>query len=194
MSDEDLASVVVYIRSIPTIHNPLPKSKIKFPISRLVLAAPQPLTGPVAGPDLNTPKERGNYLMSIAFCEECHTPINSRGQPLENLKFAGGSVLDGISSNKKVASANLTSDPSGIPYYDEMTFIKTIRTGQIGARKIDSIMPWEVFRNMSDDDLKAVYAVVHELPPVKHSVDNSVAPTMCPLCGNSHGLGEKNHK
>jgi hypothetical protein len=47
---------------------------------------------------------------------------------------------------------------------------------------------------MTDDDLKAVYAFIHELPPVRHGVDNSEPPTMCPECGNRHGLGEKNHK
>jgi hypothetical protein len=47
---------------------------------------------------------------------------------------------------------------------------------------------------MTDDDLKAVFAYIHPLPPIKHGVDNSVTPTMCPLCGQIHGLGEKNHK
>jgi hypothetical protein len=91
-----------------------------------------------------------------------------------------------------VAAANITTDPSGIPYYDEATFIKTIRTGQIGARAIDPVMPWGIYRKMTDDDLKAVFAYMHTLPPVAHNVDNTVEATMCPKCGHSHGLGNKN--
>ena len=45
-----------------------------------------------------------------------------------------------------------------------------------------------------DDDLKTVFAFVRTLKPIKHSVDNSVEPTICPVCGYKHGLGEKNHR
>jgi mono/diheme cytochrome c family protein len=158
------------------------------------MRAPQPLNGPVADDDMTTPKARGEHLVMIAVCHDCHTPQASAGQLNEKLSFAGGVVLDGYAENKKLASANITPDPTGIPYYDEAIFIKTIRTGQLGARKIDPVMPWSFFRNMTDDDLKAVYAFIHELPPVRHGVDNSEPPTMCPECGNRHGLGEKNHK
>jgi hypothetical protein len=194
MSDEDLASVVVYIRSIPPVRNAVALSQINFPVNRLILGVPEPITAPVSDPDLSTPKARGEHLATLASCADCHTPQDQMGQYIQNLRFAGGFVFDGLSEKKKVASANITSDPTGIPYYDETTFINTIRNGQIGARKIDAVMPWGFYRNMTDDDLKAVFAFVHALPPIKHSVDNSVAPTMCPLCGQSHGLGEKNSK
>lgn len=193
LSDEDLASIVVYIRSIPPVRNVLPKTAINFPVNRLMMSVPEPLTEPVKDPDLSTPMGRGKHLVTIASCADCHTPQDSHGQSLENLAFAGGFLLDGA-GGKKVAAANITSDATGIPYYDEATFIKTIRTGQIGARKIDAVMPWGVYRNMTDDDLRSVFAFIHALPPVKHAVDNSVEPTPCPLCGYKHGFGEKNHK
>src|SRR5579864_7626037 len=44
MSDEDLASVVVYLRSLPAVHNPLPNTQIIFPVKYLIRNAPQPLT------------------------------------------------------------------------------------------------------------------------------------------------------
>ena len=50
---------------------------------------------------------------------------------------------------KPVSAANLTSDPSGIPYYDETTFLKRIRRGQIGARTLGAVMPWGGYRNMT---------------------------------------------
>jgi cytochrome c553 len=90
------------------------------------------------------------------------------------------------------ASANLTPDASGIPYYDEALFIRTLRTGTVGARELSSIMPFVVFRNLSDDDLKAIFAYLQTLKPVRHRVDNSLPPTYCRLCRHKHGAGDQN--
>ena len=192
MSDEDVASVIVYLRSLPPIHNNPGKLRAPFPINRLVMSVPEPITSPVNDPDMSTPLARGTHIARLAHCAACHTPRDSRGQPMENLAFAGGSTFQAIAGGKPINSLNLTSDPSGIPYYDEAVFIKTIRTGQIGARHLNPIMPWKSFRNMTDEDLKSVWAFISSQKPVKHLVDNSVEATMCPLCGNKHGLGEKN--
>jgi hypothetical protein len=53
-------------------------------------------------------------------------------------------------------------------------------------------MPFEYYGGMSNDDLKAIYAYLRTLQPVKHLVDNSQPPTYCKLCRNMHGGGEKN--
>ena len=57
-----------------------------------------------------------------------------------------------------VATANITPDPSGISYYDEALFISTMRTGYVKARALNSIMPYGDFKNLSDDDLKSIFA------------------------------------
>ena len=158
------------------------------------MSAPEPITEPVSDPDLSTLLARGEHLARLAGCADCHTPADANGQPLPNMDFAGGFAVIGF-GGKPVAAANLTSDASGIPYYDETTFLKTIRNGQIGARKLDAAMPWGDYRNMTDDDLKAIYAYIHQLKPVVHHVDNTIEPpTMCPICGQFHGAGDKNKK
>jgi len=91
-----------------------------------------------------------------------------------------------------VVSANITSDPSGIGYYSEATFITALRTGYVGARPLNSIMPWGSFKNLTDDDLKAVFAYLRSVPPVKHRVDNSLPATYCKLCKQKHGAGDQN--
>ncbi len=53
-------------------------------------------------------------------------------------------------------------------------------------------MPWPIYRNMTDDDLKAVFAYLRTLKPVHHMVDNAEPPTLCKRCGHKHGLGERN--
>ena len=56
------------------------------------------------------------------------------------------------------ASVNITPDASGISYYDDAQFIQTLRTGYVKARKLSSIMPFGEFTNLTDDDLKAIFA------------------------------------
>ncbi len=180
LSDEDLASVVVYLRSVPPVHNPLPASKINFPVNLLVQGVPAPVTGPVP-PPANDQLARGKYLVKLGC--GCHNVV-------DKLPYAGGETLGGPWGS--VVSANLTPDASGISYYSEQTFITALRTGYVGARKLNSIMPFGEFKNLTDDDLKAMYAYVHTLQPVKHRVDNTLVATYCKLCKQKHGAGEEN--
>ena len=189
MSDEDLASVIAYLRSIPLVRKALPKTEIIFPVKYLMRNEPQPITAPVPQPDVSTPVKRGEYLVTIAGCTECHPP-QAKGQPICGLEFAGGFVLEGPWG--RAASANITPDPSGISYYDEALFLELILTGYVKARKINQIMPWDHYRHLTDEDLKGIFAYLHTLKPVKHRVDNTEPPTLCRLCGFVHGAGNQN--
>jgi mono/diheme cytochrome c family protein len=189
MSDEDLASVIVYVRSIDPVRNAVPKTMIPE-VMKASLPPHQPITEPVPATDMSNPVARGKYLVTLGNCAMCHTPMTPQGQPITRLAFGGGLLFKGPWG--EVSSANITPDPSGISYYDEATFIKTLRTGQVGARKLNSIMPWGYFRNMSDDDLKAIYAYLRTLPPVQHRVDNTEFATACTVCGGHHGFGDRN--
>jgi len=51
-----------------------------------------------------------------------------------------------------------------------------------------------VLRNMTDQDLAAMFAYLTTLKPVSHRVDNSLPPTLCPLDGTMHGGGDQNRK
>lgn len=189
LSDEDLASVIVYLRSIPPVHRVIPKTELIFPVKYLIRSAPDPITQPVAAPDLSTPVKRGEYLVRVAGCRDCHTP-QKNGQPIAALDLAGGFLLRGPWG--AVASANLTPAPSGIPYYDEQLFLDAMHTGYVKARKLSQIMPWWDFRHLTDEDLKSIFAYLRTVPLVTHRVDNTAPPTLCRICGFTHGLGEHN--
>jgi mono/diheme cytochrome c family protein len=186
MTDEDLASVVVFLRTIPPARSELPPTRIPFLFIRLIQNVPQPVTGPVPEPGTSTPAEHGAYLVEMGHCGDCHTPLNPKFQAIPGMEMAGGSPMD-----EGVFSANLTPDASGIGYYDEALFIETIRTGYVRARELKA-MPWWSFRNMTDEDLKATFAYLRTLKPVHHLVDNTEPPTLCKLCGHKHGLGDHN--
>ena len=63
LSDEDLASMVVFLRSLPAAHSDLPPAKIPFVFARLVQTAPKPVTEPV--PDRTAPAKYGAYLANF---------------------------------------------------------------------------------------------------------------------------------
>jgi mono/diheme cytochrome c family protein len=189
LPDEDVASIVVYLRSLPPVRNSLPTTEIIFPVKYLIRSVPEPITAPVPAPDLSDPVKRGEHMVDIALCADCHTPAE-HGQSVAGMDFGGGQIFDGPWG--KIATANLTSDPSGIPYYDEALFVQTMRTGYVKARPLNQFMPWHIFRNMTDEDLKAMFAYLKTLKPVKHVVDNTEPPTLCPIDKTMHGGGDKN--
>ena len=154
MSDEDIASVVVYLRTLPPARHQVPPSTVPFVLTRLVQSVPQPVSEPVPSPDQAGTVKRGEYLASMG--------------------------------------ANITPDASGIGYYDEALFIQTLRSGMVRARRLKGPMPWPIYRNMTDDDLKSVFAYLRTLKPVHHLVDNTELPTLCKRCNQRHGLGDRN--
>jgi hypothetical protein len=196
LSDEDLASVIVYIRSIPPVHMERPKT-ILTPVVKQMFK-PLPPVEHVPEPDQSNRLRYGQYLVTVAHCEGCHTPADERTQqPLPGMNFAGGEALVGYwgpDTTKLITvnSLNLTPHPSGISYMDEALFIKALRTGQVQARQLSNIMPWSMFRNLTDDDLKAIYAYLRTVKPVQHRVDNTEPPGYCPRCRHKHGFGTRN--
>ncbi len=188
MSDEDLASIIVYLRSVPPVRNQLPQTQIPFPIKYLLNNVPQPITAPVAA-DVSTPEKRGGYLVSMASCGDCHTP-QEKGQPIPGMDFAGGFLFHEPKGD--VVSTNITPAPSGIGYYNEGTFIQALRQGKVGARPLHASMPWYFFGKMTDDDLKSIFAFLKTVKPVKHQIDNFEPPTFCRLCKQKHGFGATN--
>lgn len=188
MSDEDLASIIVYLRTVPPVKNQLPQTKMPFPLNFLTQSVPQPV-GVVAPPNQSTPVARGAYMVKLAACADCHTP-QVKGKPVEGMEFAGGFLMHEPKGD--VVSDNITPSASGIGYYNEVTFIQAMRTGKVGARPLRWSMPWYFYGKIGDDDLKSMFAFLQTIKPVKHQLDNLEPPTYCRLCKQRHGFGATN--
>ena len=146
--------------------------------------------------------ERGQYLVTVAGCNDCHTPFKmgpkgpvpdmSRmlsGHP-ESLRMPpapaaqGPWIWSGAATNTAFAgpwgvsyAINLTPDENtGIGVWSEDTFVKTLRTGRHWgvARPILPPMPWQNYSRMSDEDLKAIYAYLRSIPSVHNRVPEAV--------------------
>jgi mono/diheme cytochrome c family protein len=148
--------------------------------------------------------ERGKYLvLGLGGCNDCHTPkkMGPRGPELDTSRLLSGHPeASKLPPPPKlppgpwiaVISGDLTawSGPWGISYGTNLTpdettgmgiwteemFIKALKTGRhMGtSRPILPPMPWETFRNMSDEDLAAIYAYLRTIPPIKNRVPEAV--------------------
>jgi mono/diheme cytochrome c family protein len=195
MDDEDVASIVVYLRTIPAVKNTVPVRSLPGPLEFIVKTIPKPLTTPVASHPSSTPAERGKYLITLAGCAGCHSRFDDQGVLIAGTEFGGGGLFKDPGQNgKEVFSMNITPDPSGIAHYDESLFRETIRTGTMKGRMLNHIMPFQSFKNMTDGDLDDIFAHLKTVTPVKHRISNTDPPTLCGICNQSHGLGELNAK
>jgi hypothetical protein len=107
------------------------------------------------------------------------------------MEFAGGNPFTHAGREPR-AAANITPAVNGIPYYNEELFLEVMRTGRVREREISDVMPWGPYRNMTDEDLKAIFAYLKTLKPVDHFVDNAMPKTTCVTCNLEHGGGERN--
>lgn len=142
--------------------------------------------------------QRGEYLVRIMGCNDCHTPwkMGPQGPEPDMTRFLSGHPEEiGALPNVKATAPylwsafptstafsgpwgvsytfNLTPEPNtGIGIWTEDMFVQAIRTGRhMGAsRPINPPMPWPAYRNASDDDLKAVYAYLRTIKPIVNHV------------------------
>lgn len=189
MSDEDLASIIVYLRTVPPVKNQLPPTRMPFPLNFLIQNVPQPVMAAVSSPPQSSQVAYGEYLVNMAACADCHTP-QEKGAAIPGMEFAGGFLLHEPKGD--VVSSNITPAASGIGYYNDATFIQALRMGKVGARPLRASMPFYFFGKMSDEDLRAIFAYLKTLKPVKHQLDNFEPPTYCRLCKQKHGFGATN--
>lgn len=65
-----------------------------------------------------------------------------------------------------------------------------MRTGKFET--LSPLMPWIAFRNLDDADLAAIHAALQTAHPVAHAVSNVGEATLCPVCLQQHGAGNRN--
>jgi len=148
---------------------------------------------------------RGAYIVNTSGCHDCHTPwkmgpkgpepdmtLALSGHP-ESLKMPpppklndGSWVWTGAGTNTAFAgpwgvsyTANLTPDElTGLGIWTDDLFIKTIRSGRHWgtSRPILPPMPWSVYSNLTDEDLRSVFAYLRTIKPIKNHVPEPLPP------------------
>lgn len=175
MAKEDLLSIVAFIRTLKPLKNKVPDRHLMIPVS---LAYPPGLKTSVDSntkPPVDNIVAYGGYLANMSACFDCHTPMIKGAFDFKNA-FAGGHVFDGGAF--KVAAANITTDSTtGIGAWTEERFLNKFipyrkeESYNFVAGKQNTIMPLTFYAGMTDDDLKAIYAFMKTLPPVKSKIE-----------------------
>ncbi len=120
---------------------------------------------------------RGQYLVTIMGCNDCHTPGAFYGAPDFKRQLAGSEL--GWRGPWGVSFArNLTPDlDTGLGYWSDTELEKALRTGiKNDGKPMLPPMPWPDFAGLTDPDMKALIAYLRSVPPVKHKVPDAIAP------------------
>jgi len=122
--------------------------------------------------------DRGAYLVTIASCNDCHTPGFFLGKPDMTKVLSGSDVGFTIPGLGAFIGRNLTPDKeTGLGGWTDDQIIKALTTGvRPDGRQLAPIMPWRALSNLTPDDAKAIVAYLRSLPPVKHAVPGPFGP------------------
>jgi Cytochrome c len=173
LSDADAHAIISYLRSLPPIKNRLEPSTVNFPVSMLIRALPAPVTTP-AGPPPPEPRARGNWLLSMANCRDCHDAFDAQHQPILGKELSGGFELASPRGKGSVFAANITSDrATGIGAYTDEDLLRVFNEGVNKAGRKLYGMPWSYYAGMTDDDKRALIVALREVPPVTNVVKAS---------------------
>ena len=126
--------------------------------------------------------ERGKYLVSIAGCNDCHTPGYFFGKPDMNRYLGGSDVGFEIPGLGVFHGPNLTPDPeTGLGKWSIAEIVTALQTGKRpDGRELAPIMPWRAFANLTKDDATAVAVFLKSLPRVKNKVLGPFGPNEKP--------------
>lgn len=153
--------------------------------------------------------KRGAYLVNTSACHDCHSPkvMTPNGpepdperllsgypanEPMPQIKTEA--LRDWVLFNQQLTSAvgpwgvsfaaNITSDETGIGNWTEEQFLTAIKKGKYkgleGSRSLLPPMPWPVYKNMTDTDLRSIFAYLKTTKPIRNIVPAPVAPDQIP--------------
>ena len=162
LSDDDVASMVLFLRTLPAVANAVPASTYN-------IALP-PAWGPpvetVSAPPPGVTMEYGAYLAGpVAHCMECHTPFGPQGPLLDTGLGAGGFEFHGPWGTS--VAPNLTSHADGLADYGDAEIAGMITKGvRPDGTAMLPPMPYGYLSAFTPDDLAAVILYLRSLPPL----------------------------
>jgi mono/diheme cytochrome c family protein len=126
--------------------------------------------------------KRGEYLVALAACSDCHTPGALMGQPQMDKQFAGSNVGFQIPGLGTYYAPNLTPDKdTGLGNWSEADIVKAMRTGERpDGRKLIPVMPYGWYAQMTDDDAFAIAAYLKSLAPIANKSPGPFGPSETP--------------
>jgi mono/diheme cytochrome c family protein len=164
---DDLAAIVAYLRSVKPVHNEVPQPVYKMPVHR------EPYPDAEAGFSLTMlvdPVKRGDYLVTIGHCMECHSAWSHGVHDYKTGLGRGGRVFplrEGKPGGATSTAANITSNPAaGIGAWSDAEIGRAIRDGIArDGHKLKPPMAFGFYAGLKDSDLKDIVAYLRTVPP-----------------------------
>src|ERR1700739_3996341 len=177
MDQNDIKSLIAYIRTLPSVKKDVPDSKPDFPMNFIINTIPTE-ANPQPIPAKTDKVAYGQYMINAANCRECHTKQDKGkevGEP-----FSGGFEFK-MPDGSTVRSANITPDnETGIGQLTREMFIAKVKAFAdrgyhapiVKPGQVNTIMPWDMYGGMDTTDLGAIYTYLRTVKPVKNQVNH----------------------
>jgi mono/diheme cytochrome c family protein len=170
MKTSDVRDLLAYLKTLPVVAKPTAPHELKFPFNvrlavggwKLLYFHPHEFT---ADPKQSAAWNRGEYLAEgPAHCAECHTPRDSLGGVEADKLYAGAPNLE---AGGRFAS-NITPHKDGIGDWSAQDIADFLKSGTDKCFNEPEGMKDVVASTgkLSDDDLAALGAYIHALPPI----------------------------
>jgi mono/diheme cytochrome c family protein len=161
MTERDLDAVVAYLRTLKPIKNKVADPVYKMPqVEHVIPGGEKPYTEA----DMSDKLKKGFYLVTIAHCMECHTPME-KGVRLWNTRLgAGGFEFPGpwgVSTSRNITA----SKTKGIGAWTDDEIKRAITQGisKDGSR-LKPPMGFSYYAKLTADDLDAIVAYLRTVP------------------------------
>ena len=161
LTDHELSDIVTYIRSMPPVNRDMGAVKLGPVFAFMIATDPNAFTAAmidhdkahVLEPPAESPSvELGQHIVHV--CRGCHGPQLSGGT------LAGDPDMPVV--------ANITPHATGLKSWNEADFIRALREGKRkDGTAISKMMPWQAYGQMTDAELKAVWAYLQTVPPLE---------------------------
>lgn len=213
VTDEDIAALFVYLKSIPAVRMDAPDNDISFPFNQRSLMSVWKAMffdeGVYQADDSKSAEwNRGAYLVeALAHCSACHSPRNILGAEDTDRMMAGGVYIDKVQGGelRPWSAPNLTSAAHGLGLWSDEDVAAYLKTGLNDVVETFGPMNEVILnstRHLTDDDVNAMTAYLKSLPaheddpgPVADTSVLGMGRTVYNLhCGTCHlptGLGDE---
>jgi mono/diheme cytochrome c family protein len=184
MTDADIASIYLYMKTIEPVPAPARPNELKFPYNLRI--ALQPWKKLFHDADTFVPDaaqssdwNRGAYLVQgPGHCGACHTPRNVLGAERDERALTGGVLMDEVSPGKfrEWSAVNLTPTQRGLAAWSADDIVAYLKKGENERAVVHGPMNEVVMNSTRYLDQADAYAIASYLKGISANTVNAPRP------------------
>jgi mono/diheme cytochrome c family protein len=164
MTDRDLDAVVAYLLTLKPVSNKVADPVYNMPqVEHVIPGGEKPFTDDMMSDKL----KKGFYLVTIAHCMECHTPMEKGVRQWDTRLGTGGFEFRGPWGVS--VSSNITSSKTkGIGVWTDDEIKRAITAGiSKDGSKLKPPMGFQYYATLTPDDLDAIVVYLRTVPALE---------------------------